>query len=100
MELPDLFASIGPVLLGLVAIVVAGWVCVLAIRKWMKRDDPGDSAFTLEDLRRLKREGRLTDEEFTRARDAMLAAARNARNRAEQRGGPGEAPPEDGRSRR
>ncbi|MFM7133049.1 MAG: hypothetical protein ACKO0W_01890 [Planctomycetota bacterium] len=76
----DLFISVAPPLLGLAAIVVVGWLVVIAIRKWMRAGDEADGPFTLDDLRRLKREGKLTDAEFARAREALIGSVRSSKS--------------------
>jgi hypothetical protein len=59
-----LFQSIGGALLALGVIAVIGWVAITRIRAWMKAPDETEEGFTLSDLRRLHREGSLSDEEF------------------------------------
>ena len=51
---------------------------VAAFRKWMRADDvptrgPG---FTLSDLRRLHTEGKMTDEEFDKAKSVLIGTAK------------------------
>lgn len=72
----NLFQSIGVPLLALVFIAVIGWVAISRIRAWMKPSDDTDEGFTLADLRRLNREGSLSDEEFERAQAQLIAAVR------------------------
>jgi uncharacterized membrane protein len=73
-----LFQSIAGAAVALVVIVVVGWFAVARIRRWMRDDSTTEAAFTLEDLRRLRREGQLTEEEFETARAAMIGAVRKA----------------------
>lgn len=73
-----LFQSIAGAAVALVVIVVVGWFAVARIRRWMREDSTAEAAFTLEDLRRLRREGQLTEEEFETARAAMIGAVRKA----------------------
>jgi hypothetical protein len=51
---------------------------VLRLRRWLKEDDDSDTGpgFTLSDLRRLHRDGKMTDEEFEKARGLMVAGAK------------------------
>lgn len=61
---------------GLVVIgfVVGGFFGVKALRQWLKSDDSdGKIGFTLADLRDLKRNGKMSDEEFERAKAMILA---------------------------
>ncbi|MFO0874776.1 MAG: hypothetical protein U0575_12500 [Phycisphaerales bacterium] len=82
----DLFRQVGPWLAMLVALVIVGWIALVWIRRRLRTDEPQDVAFTLDSLRKLRREGRLSDAEFEKARDAMVAAARRdlARHAAKQ----------------
>lgn len=54
-------------------------VVLVAFITWLRRrlltsQRPDDPPFTLHELRTLHAQGRLSDEEFQKARDAMLAA--------------------------
>ncbi len=71
-----LFQSIGGALLALAVIAVVGWVAITRIRAWMKAPDETEEGFTLSDLRRLHREGSLSDEEFERAHAQIISAVR------------------------
>lgn len=76
---------------------VLGWSLLLVIllmvmffgmamlRKWIKKDDGEEASkagFTLGDLRRMRDEGQMTEEEFERARTQMIAATQRAAARA------------------
>lgn len=78
--LADADSTISAVGWSLVVAVVAlvALVGVMRLRKWLKEDDvsAGGVGFTLSDLRRLQREGKITDEEFERARSKMVEAGR------------------------
>ncbi len=54
----------------LLMIVAAAWIR----RRTRDVDAPASPPFTLHDLRVLRADGRLTDEEFAKAKDAMLRA--------------------------
>jgi hypothetical protein len=62
----------------LIALLLAGYFAVMTLRSWLKSsDEPGGGiGFTLSDLRQLHRDGKMTDEEFERARARMVDAAR------------------------
>ena len=82
---PDNAISIIFWLLVLVALIVAGFVLVAWARRGLKAtDDTAPGGFTLSDLRDLRRQGKMTDEEFERAKAGLLAALRAK-----------EAPPKD-----
>ncbi|MGA2498787.1 MAG: hypothetical protein ABSH20_13675 [Tepidisphaeraceae bacterium] len=70
-------ASIFAWLLVLVAMIVAGFVLVAWVtRRLRASDDSSSGGFTLSDLREMRRQGRITEEEFERAKVAMLASMR------------------------
>jgi len=60
----------------LLVIVVAGWFGIRWIGKWSRSDESDRVPFSLEDLRRLRREGAISEEEFERAKEQMLSAAK------------------------
>lgn len=77
--------SLGPVffwLLVLMALLVVAAGGVLWLRRWYRTDEsPVAGGFTLGDLRRLHREGQMSDEEFERAKAQIIAGARRALER-------------------
>lgn len=77
----NLFQSVGGALLALGLLAVAGWIAITRIRAWMRQTDDTDEGFTLADLRRLHREGQLTDEEFARAQGQIISAVRTKPSR-------------------
>lgn len=80
----NLFQSIGGALLALAVIAVIGWVAISRIRAWMKPTEDTDEGFTLSDLRRLHREGALSDEEFERAQAQIIDAVRRKPSKKDQ----------------
>jgi len=71
----DLFERIWPTLLVLLVIAIAGGLFAMWLRRRIgAKDETGLAGFTLEDLRRMHREGEMSDEEFDRAKAAMLAS--------------------------
>jgi hypothetical protein len=63
----------------LIILIIAGAAAVMRLRRWLKEDEPPSSAgigFTLSDLRQLHKQGKMTDEEFERARAKMVEAGR------------------------
>jgi hypothetical protein len=77
-DFAGLFQNIGLPLLGLVMVVVIGWVAIVKIRGWMRGNADNAKPFSLDDLRRLRREGLLSEEEFEKARSMMLASVGGA----------------------
>jgi hypothetical protein len=81
----------------LIFFLVLGFVAVSYVRKWVKdeREPNHGPGFTLGDLRRMHQRGQMTDQEFEKARNQMIAAtqraaeraAEAAREAAKQRGG-------------
>jgi hypothetical protein len=64
----------------LVAIVVVGFLVVLKVKRWVNAPElPGSAGFTLSDLRRMHKEGRMTDEEFEKAKMLIVGAAKAPR---------------------
>lgn len=60
----------------LLILVVAGFAAASAVkRRLMKPDDAGAVGFNLSDLRALHRAGKMTNEEFEKAKRAILAGA-------------------------
>jgi len=69
----QLLPAILPALLILAAIVIVAWIVLVIIRRSMQRGDHGlQDSFSLEQLRKMHREGDLDDEEFEQARNVLL----------------------------
>ena len=67
------FSEILPWLLVLLGVVVTGAILVHLLRPSARsRDDGSTAGFTLHDLRKLRAKGELPNEEFERARAAMI----------------------------
>jgi len=76
-------------------VLIWGGVLILAVvflfgglwyyrRWWLRGDEPsGDTAWTLDDLRRLRAEGQITEEEYQALRAAMTAAFRGDKGQSE-----------------
>jgi hypothetical protein len=61
----------------LVAFIVAGWVTVWQVRRRLTgADETAGTGFTLSDLRRLHKTGKMSDEEFERAKAQVVDSAR------------------------
>ncbi len=63
----------------LVAIILISWGVLVAVRRTVRSNaSTHGAAFTLQDLRRLRDQGALSEEEFERARQTLLTS--NDRN--------------------
>lgn len=62
----------------LIGLLVGGYFAITKLREWLKSDDadPAAVAFTLSDLRQLHRQGKMTDEEFDKAKSLILGNAK------------------------
>jgi hypothetical protein len=69
---------IGIVLASLMAVCILYLLVALWMRRWVKDSEPPKHGmgFTLSDLRQMHRDGHLTTEEFEKAKEKILAAAR------------------------
>src|SRR4051794_37526027 len=70
----------------LVGVVVLGFYALAKVKQWAKRhDDVPAAGFTLGDLRALHKSGKLSTEEFEKAKTLIVEAAKRAEQRkAEQ----------------
>jgi hypothetical protein len=91
-SLPTIAANeVGPIIvwsLLLIVFLVLMFVAIVYFKKWLSKDDldsAGDVGFTLGDLRRLHKQGKMSDEEYEKARVQMIAVTKAAAERAAQR---------------
>jgi hypothetical protein len=63
----------------LVGVVLVGFYAVVQVKRWVtKPDEPAGAGFTLSDLRAMHRSGKMTTEEFEKAKLAIVQAAQQA----------------------
>lgn len=75
----QLFVETLPWLIGLGVIVFIGAMMVYFVRKMLQSDSSAiEDGFTLHDLRQLHVQGKLNDDEFERAKDAMIGSLRES----------------------
>ncbi|MBC8309079.1 MAG: hypothetical protein ISR75_02155 [Phycisphaerales bacterium] len=72
MILGSSFAAIFPALLVLLIFTIAGGVLILVLRKKLKTDFKETTTFTLSELKNLRDEGKMSDEEYKRARRSII----------------------------
>jgi hypothetical protein len=82
-----------------VVILLIGFVVVIQVKRRVQTpDEPVASGFSLSDLRRLVKQGQMTAEEFEKAKEKVVEAARRAVDRAEaRRRDAGKGPDKSGR---
>jgi hypothetical protein len=77
--MPQNYQQIYTISAALIVLLIAGFVLLTWLRKRMRADagdsTPGGAGFTLDELRRLHKEGKLTDNEYEKARSAIVGAA-------------------------
>jgi hypothetical protein len=80
-----LFGDVMPWVLALLGATLVGAVAIYAVRRWLRRTGESTNGFTLQDLRTLHSSGELTDDEFARAKAAMIGRMRDGveQNQAE-----------------
>ena len=82
LHLADASSGSGSIVLWvlvLLALLVVGWLVVAYVRKWVFAPDETEGAgFTLSDLRRMHKEGRMSDEEFEKAKTLIVGVAKAA----------------------
>ena len=83
------------VLIGSITLIVILLACfggVYFYRRWMKDDETTtDVGFSLSDFRRLHKEGKMTTEEYERAKAALIGSLKKAETKPKE--GPRTDPP-------
>jgi uncharacterized membrane protein len=74
----ELFSELFPWLVVLLGITVVGAIVVSILRRAMRGDVDRSDDFTLQGLRDLRAQGQISEEEFQRARAAMIDRVRGA----------------------
>ncbi len=86
-DLGEFVRGVAVPLAAFLVLVVGGWFGIRWIGKWSRADEADRVPFSLEELRRMRREGEITEAEFERAREQMLAAAKRPAPTARDRAG-------------
>ena len=75
----QLIGDLWPWLFALVVLVAVGGIAISAVRKWMRSDNSAVSGgFTLQNLRELHANGKISDDELKQAEQAMIQQVRAA----------------------
>lgn len=82
----QLLVNLAPWLGLLLVVVLIGGLVIVWVRRYMRGEQKSADGFSLEDLRQMHRRGEMSDEEFARAKSAILGRARDA-NRTERESG-------------
>jgi hypothetical protein len=89
---------------GMLVLLVVGMAFALRLKRRIRQDDDPTTApaagFTLSDLRQMHRAGQLTEEEFNKAKEKIVAAAQKAAERIPATGDPQKDSTEAIRARR
>lgn len=85
-----LAADVLPWLGALILAVLVGVGAIHLVRRWLKRQDDPPGDFTLQQLRDLHAAGNLTDEEFERAKSAVIGRLTEHGHEGEKIGPPPE----------
>ena len=72
MLLGSSFADVFPALLLLLMFTIVGGVIILVLRKKLKSDIKATNTFTLGELKELRDEGKMSEEEYERARQSII----------------------------
>jgi len=65
-----------PATILLIVLVIIGGIIIMRARKMVKGSPKSEMPFTLSQLRKLHKRGKLSDEEFERAKASMIKKAR------------------------
>ena len=91
--------------LGWVLLIIVAAVVLLVLGLWVKKKITGDDdfeppsmvmgSFSVGDLRRMRDNGEISDEEFERARERVISDAKERQEREAERQGNPDLPPPD-----
>ena len=72
------FADVLPAIILLLAFTIVGGFLILSIRRKLKQPPKNSVAFTIGDLKKLRDEGSITDEEYERAKQSIIASIKKS----------------------
>lgn len=70
------FTDILPAIILLLAFTIVGGVVIFGLRRKLKQPPSTTIAFTLGDLKRLRDEGSISQQEYERAKDSIIASVK------------------------
>jgi len=74
----EFFSELFPWLVVLIGVTIVGAIVVTVLRRALRDNDGGGDDFTLQGLRDLRAQGHISEDEFQRARAAMLERLRSS----------------------
>ena len=76
MVLGSSFIDVLPATILLIAFAIVGGIIIFLVRKKLKSTPTKTTTFSLSELRKLRDEGTLSEEEYERARQSIIAHSR------------------------
>ncbi len=76
MVLGSSFIDVLPATILLIAFAIVGGIIIFLVRKNLKSTPTKTTTFSLSELRKLRDEGTLSEEEYERARQSIIAQSR------------------------
>ena len=76
MYIASMFSELLPGIIILFIIAIVGSVIILQVRKMLYRSPDQSITFSLRDLERLRDDGSLSEDEYEKARQSIIDAAR------------------------
>ena len=76
MYIASMFSELLPAIIILFIIAIVGSVIVLQVRKMLHQSPDQSITFSLRDLERLRDDGSLSEDEYEKARQSIIDAAR------------------------
>ena len=76
MVLGSSFMDVLPATILLIAFAIVGGIIIFLVRKNLKSTPTKTTTFSLSELRKLRDEGTLSEEEYERARQSIIAQSR------------------------
>ena len=74
-------------MLVLFVLIIGGFMAVVLVKKWAAKDEGSGENFTLSDLRRLQKTGKISAEEYEKARAAIVAQSQHVKTTSAVPGG-------------